>query len=420
MTIILVWQKGQAKGCKLFLEWNSNISFETQEQVVQSKGALIHSKYISLLSEPIYKHQNLCDERILKFCDIHCLVALNVIRAHRARFRQLSTRDDRVDSCHSYPALTVGTASVKCRGIIHFLPRRIVSSPRHRAGRTMDDELEGEVVQEIFWAHVSLVSRAARTELLPMADAAAFYVRLYVLRPGTLAVFVALLAAVLLCQSTNDAWLRLLLRRFELLGRPDAVKQLLRRSQPVGSSTERRSWEMQAKHAGVFAMQGRRPRMEDRFCILSNEQHDLHLYGVFDGHGGEVASDFAEQRLFPSLMPKLVEAVQRQQAAGSGETVEQLLSEFSQLLTDEILQLDTDLLVILKNRHDLSGSVAWKHHRVFMPHTLFVELQWPCPMHTPAVQDERGSSRQWDARKGERLCISIDRRRPRMCRGGAC
>lgn len=260
----------------------------------------------------------------------------------------------------------------------------------------MDDELEGEVVQEIFWAHVSLVSRAARTELLPMADAAAFYVRLYVLRPGTLAVFVALLAAVLLCQSTSDAWIRMLLRRFELLGRPDAVKQLLMRSQPVGSATERRSWQLQTKHAGVFALQGRRPRMEDRFCILSNEQHDLHLYGVFDGHGGEVASEYAEQHLFSSLMPKLVEAVQRQRqqsGASGGGTVPQLLSEFSQLLTDEILQLDTDLLAILKGRHDLSGS------------TLLVALVHDHHLLVANVGDSRGVLAD---RRGQALPLSFD------------
>lgn len=212
----------------------------------------------------------------------------------------------------------------------------------------MDDELEDEVVKEIFWAHVSLVSRAARAELLPMADSAAFYLRLYVLRPGTLAVFVALLVVVLLCQSSTEVWLRLLLRRCELLG-GGAVKQLL--LSPPGSVA--RSWELQAKGAGVYALQGRRPRMEDRFSMLSDEPHDLHLYGIFDGHGGEVASEFAEQRLFVSLMPRLVEAVERH---GPSEPEDHLLSEFGRLLTEEILQLDSDLLAIVKARKDLSGS----------------------------------------------------------------
>lgn len=225
----------------------------------------------------------------------------------------------------------------------------------------MDDELEDELVQEIFWAHVSLVSRAARAELLPMADWAAFYLRLYVLRPGTLAVFAALLAVVLLCQSSTEAWLRLLLRRCELLGAGDAVKRLLLAAPP--GSPAARSWEMQAQGAGVFALQGRRPCMEDRFSMLSDEPHDLHLYGVFDGHGGEVASEFAEQRLFSSLMPRLVDALESHR---EGEEEELLLAEFGRLLTQEILRLDTDLLALVKPRRDLSGStllVALVHGR---------------------------------------------------------
>lgn len=236
----------------------------------------------------------------------------------------------------------------------------------------MDDESEDELVREIFRAHVSLMSRAARAELLPMADSAAFYLRLYVLRPGTLAVFAALLAVVLLCQSSTEAWLRLLLRRCELLLAGDAVKRLLLAAAPPGSAAAR-SWEMQAhKGAGVFALQGRRPRMEDRFSMLSDEPHDLHLYGVFDGHGGEAASEFAEQRLFSSLMPKLVEAVERQLEG------EALLSEFGRLLTQEILRLDADLLAMVKPRRDLSGS------------TLLVALLHGARLVVANVGDSRG------------------------------
>ncbi|XP_077501233.1 protein phosphatase 1L isoform X2 [Amblyomma americanum] len=205
----------------------------------------------------------------------------------------------------------------------------------------MEDELEDELVQEIFWAHVSLVSRAARADLRPMADAAAFYLRLYVLRPGTLAVFVALLAAVLLCQSTTEAWLRLLLRRCELRG--DAVKQMLRRGPP-----ERRSWE------------------------------------------AKVASDYAQQHLFASLMPKLVAAAKRRRP---DEPVEQLLAEFTQLLTDAILQLDADLLAILKERHDLSGS------------TLLVALVYGSRLVVANVGDSRGVLADL---RGQALPLSFD------------
>lgn len=75
-----------------------------------------------------------------------------------------------------------------------------------------------------------------------------------------------------------------------------------------------------------------------------------------------MASEFAEQRLFSSLMPRLVEAVERH----GGQEEERLLADFGRLLTQEILRLDTDLLALVKPRRDLSGStllVALVHGR---------------------------------------------------------
>lgn len=153
----------------------------------------------------------------------------------------------------------------------------------------MDDDLEDEIVHEIFWAHVKILSRV-RVDLSGMVDTAAFYARIYMFRPGIVAVAFALIAGILLCHST-DVWFNLLMRRLELLKKSggvnrDKIKLLV--NSP--SRNDRRSWELQDKSAGVFALQGRRPRMEDRFCILNDEVHDIHLYGVFDGHGGEVWS----------------------------------------------------------------------------------------------------------------------------------
>ena len=49
------------------------------------------------------------------------------------------------------------------------------------------------------------------------------------------------------------------------------------------------SWELKKEHVAVFAIQGRRPHMEDRFNIVTELDHtDASIYGVFDGHGGEV------------------------------------------------------------------------------------------------------------------------------------
>ena len=49
------------------------------------------------------------------------------------------------------------------------------------------------------------------------------------------------------------------------------------------------SWELRKDNVGVYAIQGRRPHMEDRFNVVTELEHtDTSIYGIFDGHGGEV------------------------------------------------------------------------------------------------------------------------------------
>ena len=49
------------------------------------------------------------------------------------------------------------------------------------------------------------------------------------------------------------------------------------------------SWELKKGNVGVFAIQGRRPHMEDRFNVVNDLEHtETSIYGIFDGHGGEV------------------------------------------------------------------------------------------------------------------------------------
>lgn len=50
------------------------------------------------------------------------------------------------------------------------------------------------------------------------------------------------------------------------------------------------TWELVNENVGMYALQGRRSTMEDRFTIVDNlEQTCISLYGVFDGHGGDVS-----------------------------------------------------------------------------------------------------------------------------------
>jgi len=51
---------------------------------------------------------------------------------------------------------------------------------------------------------------------------------------------------------------------------------------------DRASWELRKETIGVYSIQGRRPHMEDRFNVVDLEQNNTSIYGVYDGHGGEV------------------------------------------------------------------------------------------------------------------------------------
>ena len=47
------------------------------------------------------------------------------------------------------------------------------------------------------------------------------------------------------------------------------------------------SWEEISGSAAVYAIKGRRPHMEDRYDIVK-QNGNFSLYGIFDGHGGDV------------------------------------------------------------------------------------------------------------------------------------
>uniref|UniRef100_A0A8B9LD31 Protein phosphatase, Mg2+/Mn2+ dependent, 1Lb n=1 Tax=Astyanax mexicanus TaxID=7994 RepID=A0A8B9LD31_ASTMX len=51
-----------------------------------------------------------------------------------------------------------------------------------------------------------------------------------------------------------------------------------------------KTWEFKSNNVAVYAIQGRREHMEDRFEVLTDLVNKSHpsIFGVFDGHGGEV------------------------------------------------------------------------------------------------------------------------------------
>lgn len=52
-----------------------------------------------------------------------------------------------------------------------------------------------------------------------------------------------------------------------------------------------KTWEFKSNNVAVYSIQGRRDHMEDRFEVLTDIVNKTHpsIFGVFDGHGGEVS-----------------------------------------------------------------------------------------------------------------------------------
>uniref|UniRef100_K1QR40 Protein phosphatase 1L n=1 Tax=Magallana gigas TaxID=29159 RepID=K1QR40_MAGGI len=102
--------------------------------------------------------------------------------------------------------------------------------------------------------------------------------------------------------------------------------------------------ELQKDLAAAYALQGRRPHMEDRFNIVSDlEQTGISLFGIFDGHGGEFAAEFTEKTLFKYLLIRIISA-----------ELDEQTENFTQMIMEEVNRVDTQLIKAAKANSDIS------------------------------------------------------------------
>lgn len=66
-----------------------------------------------------------------------------------------------------------------------------------------------------------------------------------------------------------------------------------------------KTWEYKSHNVAVYSIQGRRDHMEDRFEVLADNVNKTHpsIFGVFDGHGGEVSGWYSEVVFTGLLFP---------------------------------------------------------------------------------------------------------------------
>lgn len=171
----------------------------------------------------------------------------------------------------------------------------------------MEDELEDKILYQTFFkSHMKLLSKFA-VGVSPLNSSVGYVwkvMRVYLLKPEILIAGLLIFVFVLYLQA-SEVWSRGFIGKisssFGLAKSTRSGKLAL-----LASAAEKHSWEEKRSTSAVYAVQGRRPRMEDRFVIdedISNT--GISLFAIFDGHGGEFAADFAKAVLVKNLNLKL-------------------------------------------------------------------------------------------------------------------
>lgn len=175
----------------------------------------------------------------------------------------------------------------------------------------MEDELDDKIFYQTYVSHMKIMSRIAwgvPLNVSPLTYTSHFWkmLKLYMLRPEVI-IFGSIIVLVLMYMQALDVWSR------NLLGR---LQYTLNRSKSKvdkttffnGPNPEKASWELKIGPYAAYAIQGRRPKMEDRFVINENINNTgVGLFAVFDGHGGEFAANYAKDNLVKNLFNRVAE-----------------------------------------------------------------------------------------------------------------
>uniref|UniRef100_A0A8C4QU25 Protein phosphatase, Mg2+/Mn2+ dependent 1L n=1 Tax=Eptatretus burgeri TaxID=7764 RepID=A0A8C4QU25_EPTBU len=135
------------------------------------------------------------------------------------------------------------------------------------------------------------------------------------------------------------------------------------------------TWEFRSGNVAVFALQGRRDHMEDRYAIIHGRntrgtpgtRPNHAIYAVFDGHGGESAAEFVQSRL-PEMLQRRLDGDEPGDTAhahgnpverkGCFEKQEKEPEEIEKILREEILALDEQLVSKLSAVQDEAGTTC--------------------------------------------------------------
>uniref|UniRef100_A0A3Q2W8C2 Protein phosphatase 1L n=4 Tax=Haplochromini TaxID=319058 RepID=A0A3Q2W8C2_HAPBU len=111
-----------------------------------------------------------------------------------------------------------------------------------------------------------------------------------------------------------------------------------------------KTWEFKSNNVAVYSIQGRRDHMEDRFEVLTDIVNKSHpsIFGVFDGHGGEAAAEFAKTHLPEALRQQLL----------TYEREKEISLSYPSILEQQILTLDREILEKLSAAYNEAGTTC--------------------------------------------------------------
>ncbi|XP_022919119.2 protein phosphatase 1L [Onthophagus taurus] len=176
----------------------------------------------------------------------------------------------------------------------------------------MEDELDDKIIYQTYVSHMKIMSRIAwglPVNLSPLTCASYLWkmLKIYVLKPEIF-VFGLVVFVLVMYVQTVQLWSANLLGRLQYtLGKTEKSRIQKLNLFAIGD-VEKSSWELKNGPVAAYAVQGRRPKMEDRFVINNDiNKTGVSLFAVFDGHGGEFAANYAKDKLIQNLHNKIVE-----------------------------------------------------------------------------------------------------------------
>lgn len=181
----------------------------------------------------------------------------------------------------------------------------------------MDDDMEDEIIYELFSAHAHIIWRylgvttAGLVEMIIPGPGESFKSKIFQPWPFMFLMFLVLVASVVL-QSSSSILRQCMVRAHYAMGLSNVGKggfKTLGDLNLVSSlGTDNVSWDFNEGIAGIYGMQGRRGNMEDRYRVIQDVDvgnKKMSFFGVFDGHGGQYTAEFVKEHLFNNVIEKI-------------------------------------------------------------------------------------------------------------------